>query len=562
MKRCKGRHRRLLVALTVSTTVFFVLSPGIALADEIVDPPVATVDTVEPTVDATVDTVETTVPVETVDPTPVETVEPTPVDAVDPTPVETVDPTPVDTVDPTPVETVDPTPVDPTPDATFDTVEPTPDVTVDPIADPADAVLDPVGEPASGPTPETASEPFPEVVVTEPTPEVVSGPTPEAAMEPFPEVVVTEPIPEAVSGPTPETAMEPFPEVVVTEPTPEVVSGPTPETAMEPFPEVIADPIPEVVTDPVPEVIADPIPEVVADPTPEVASEPIPAPIAEPIPAPISEPIPAPIAEPIPASISEPIPAPVAAAPEPVLPATVDETPMTVTATTELFSSEESGSPRITSEELPQKLQDDPFNTPELDGIGLTQTVLMVTSSQAIVGSKAGSVQVDGPVSCSGSAPCGVRNSPNDPGSFVESIAELLRQLALTGSGALDLMKLALILAFVGAFAIWGTRRRPITSGIDQKRTLRSGGLLHRQHGTMRGVSDRRIERTTPHVVVRRRPARRVRLASPQVVPASGRSAARGRSSESGSVARVSSCPATTDRSASHLVVALREDRG
>ena len=83
-------------------------------------------------------------------------------------------------------------------------------------------------------------------------------------------------------------------------------------------------------------------------------------------------------------------------------------------------------------------------------------------------------MQVDGPVSCSGSAPpCGVRNSPNDPGSFVESIAELLRQLALTGSGALDLLKLALILAFVGALAIWGTRRRPIDSGID--RSGRSG---------------------------------------------------------------------------------------
>ena len=506
MERCKGRHRRLLVALTVSTTVFFVLSPGIALADEIVDPPDATVDTVETTVDTTVDTLEATVDttVDTVE----TTVEPTPVDTVEPSPVDAVEPTPVDTVEPTPVETVDPTP-----DMTVDTVEPTPDATVDPIADASDPVTDPVGEPASGPTPETALEPFPEVVVTEPTPEVVSGPTPE-------------------------TAMEPFPEVVVTEPTPEVVSGPTPETAMEAFPEVV--------TDPVPEVIADPIPEVVADPIPEVASEPLPAPISEPIPAPISE----------------PIPAPVASAPEPEVPATVDETPMTVTATTELFSSEDGGSLRITSEELPQKLQDDPFNAPELDGIGLTQTVLMVTSSQAIVGSKAGSVQVDGPVSCSGSAPCGVRNSPNDPGSFVESIAELIRQLALTGSGALDLMKLALILAFVGAFAIWGTRRRPITSGLDQKRTLRSGRSLHRHHRTMTIVSDRQTERTTPHVVVRQRLAHRVRLASPQVVPASGRPAARGPSSKSGSLARVSSCPATTDRSASYLVLALREDRG
>ena len=58
MKRCTGRYRRLLVGLTVSTTVFFVLSPGIALADEIVDAPAATVDTVvDPTSDATVDTV-------------------------------------------------------------------------------------------------------------------------------------------------------------------------------------------------------------------------------------------------------------------------------------------------------------------------------------------------------------------------------------------------------------------------------------------------------------------------------------------------------------------------
>ena len=399
MKRCKGRHRRLLVGLTVSTTVLFVLSPGIALADEIVDPPDATVDTVAPTVDATADTVEPTLDVT----------------------VDTVEPTPVDTVEPTPVDTVDSTT-----DATIDTVDSTTDATIDTVDSTSDSTT---------------------------------------------------------------------------------------------------------------ETVTDPIVEVVSEPAPEVASEPLPTPI------------------------SEPVPAPVASAPEPEVPATVDETPMTVTATTELFSSEDSASPRITSEELPQKLQDDSFNSPQLEGIGHTQTVLMVTSSQAIVGSKAGSVQVDGPVSCSGAAPCGVRNSPNDPGSFVESIAELLRQLALTGSGALDLMKLALILAFVGAFAIWGTRRRPITSGIDQKRTLRSGGLLHRHHRTMTIVSDRQTERTTPHVVVRQRPTRRVRLASPQVVPASGRSAARGRSSESGSVARVSSCPATTDRSESHLVLALREDR-
>ena len=501
MRRCKGRHRRLLVAMTVSTTVLFVLSPGIALADEIV-PPDATVETIEPT--------------------PVETIEPTPVDTIEPTPVDTIEPTPVDTIEPTPVDTIEPTP-----DPNVDSIEPTPDSTVDPIVDQvSDPVLDPVGEPASGPTPETASEPFPEVV-TESTPEVVSGPTPETALEPFPEVV-TESTPEVVSGPTPETALEPFPEVV-TESTPEVVAGPAPETALEPFPEVVTDPVPEVIANPVP-----------------VASEPLPAPISEPIPAPISE----------------PIPAPVASAPEPEVPATVDETPMTVTATTELFSSEDGESPRITSEELPQKLQDDPFNSPELEGIGHAQTLLMVTSSQATIGSQVGSVQVDGPVSCSGSAPCGVRNSPNDPGSFVESIAELLRQLALTGSGALDLMKLAFIFALVGALAIWGTRRRPITAGIDQKRTLRSGWLLHRDHRTMTIVRHRPTDRiTTPHVAVRQRPTRRVRLA-PQGVPVSGRSAARGRSSDSGSVARVSSCHATTDHSASHLVLALREDRG
>jgi hypothetical protein len=439
MKRCKGRHRRLLVGLTVSTTVLFVLSPGIALADEIVDPPDATVDTVAPTVDATADTVEPTLDVT----------------------VDTVEPTPVDTVEPTPVDTVDSTT-----DATIDTLDSTTDATIDTV--------------------------------------------------------------DSTSDSTTET---------VTDPIVEVVSEPAPETATEPFPEVVSDPIDETVTDSTTETVTDPIVEVVSEPAPEVASEPLPTPI------------------------SEPVPAPVASAPEPEVPATVDETPMTVTATTELFSSEDSASPRITSEELPQKLQDDSFNSPQLEGIGHTQTVLMVTSSQAIVGSKAGSVQVDGPVSCSGAAPCGVRNSPNDPGSFVESIAELLRQLALTGSGALDLMKLALILAFVGAFAIWGTRRRPITSGIDQKRTLRSGGLLHRHHRTMTIVSDRQTERTTPHVVVRQRPTRRVRLAAPQVVPASGRSAARVRSSESGSVARVSSCPATTDRSESHLVLALREDR-
>ena len=479
MKRCKGRHRRLLVGLTVSTTVLFVLSPGIALADEIVDPPDATVDTVAPTVDATADTVEPTLDVT----------------------VDTVEPTPVDTVEPTPVDTVDSTT-----DATIDTVDSTTDATIDTVDSTSDSTTE---------------------TVTDPIVEVVSEPAPETATEPFPEVV-SDPIDETVTDPTAET---------VTDPVVEVVSEPAPETATEPFPEVVSDPIVETITDPTTETVTEPFPEVVSEPAPEVASEPLPTPI------------------------SEPVPAPVASAPEPEVPATVDETPMTVTATTELFSSEDSASPRITSEELPQKLQDDSFNSPQLEGIGHTQTVLMVTSSQAIVGSKAGSVQVDGPVSCSGAAPCGVRNSPNDPGSFVESIAELLRQLALTGSGALDLMKLALILAFVGAFAIWGTRRRPITSGIDQKRTLRSGGLLHRHHRTMTIVSDRQTERTTPHVVVRQRPTRRVRLASPQVVPASGRSAARGRSSESGSVARVSSCPATTDRSESHLVLALREDR-
>src|SRR6185295_15039099 len=114
MKKLKGRRRRLVVYLTVSTTVFLVVSPGIALADEIVDPVDATV-TVDPAPDATV----------TVDPAPDATV-------TDPTPDATVtEPAPDATVtDPAPDTTV----TDPTPDATV--ADPTPDATVtDPAPD-------------------------------------------------------------------------------------------------------------------------------------------------------------------------------------------------------------------------------------------------------------------------------------------------------------------------------------------------------------------------------------------------------------------------------------------
>jgi hypothetical protein len=540
MERFKGRRRRLLVYLTVSTTVFFVVSPGIALADEIVDPVDATVTVDTTTVDATV------------------TVDPVTVDAtvIDPAPDATVtDPAPDATVtDPAPDATV----TDPAPDATVS--DPAPDATVtDPAPDAT--VVDPVSEPAFGPTPETATEPFPEMttdpitdVVTDPITDEVAGPTPETAMEPFPEVVtdpitdvVSDPITDEVAGPTPETALEPFPEVV-SDPITDEVAGPTPETALEPFPEVVTDPITDVVSDPVVEPVTDPLPELVTDPLPELVSEPIPAPIAEPIPAPIAE----------------PIPAPVVVSPEVVAPITVDETPIPVTATTELFFSEDGPLPRITSEELPQKLQDDPFNAPQHEGTTLTSTAIVLMSSLAATPSKAGSVQVDDPSSCSGlgSAPCGVRNSPNDPGSFVQSIAELLRQLALTGSGALDLLKLALILAIVGAFAIWGTRRRPVVSVVEPKRTLRSGDLLHRHHRVPMNGDRPGAWITIPHVVVRQRPTWRILVATPQSgAPASDGSAARrpgGGSFVAGSVARVLICPATTDRAASALVPAHR----
>ena len=573
MKKLKGRRRRLVVYLTVSTTVFLVVSPGIASADEIVDP-VDTTVTIDPATDVTV----------TVDPAPDTTVtDPTPDATVtDPTPDTTVtDPTPDATVtEPTPDTTVtDPTPdttvtADPAPRPVSEPVadqiptvvdEPAPDPVPRPVSEPiADQIptvvdepaLDPVTDPASGPVPETALEPFPEVVsdpVEDPITDGVGGPTPETAIEPFPEVVtdpIVEPVTDVVGGPTPETAIEPFPEVVtdpVVEPVTDVVGGPTPETAIEPFPEVVTDPVVEPVTDPIPELMTDPVPELV---------EPVPGPIAEPVPAPIVEPIPAPIVEAIPAPIVEPIPAPVVVAPEAVAPTVVDE-PMTATASTELFFTDEGPLPRITSEELPQKLQDDPFNAPQHEGIALSPAATVLMGSLGTAPSKAGSVQVDDPASCSllGSAPCGVRNSPNDPGSFVQSIAELLRQLALTGSSALDLLKLALILAVVGAFAIWGTRRRPTGSVIEPRRTLRSGDLLHRYHGATANGSDRSDEWiTVPHAVVRQRPTWRVPLARPRLEAAtSGGSADRrsgGSSFVAGSAARLSICPTTKDRSA------------
>jgi hypothetical protein len=545
MKRLKGRRRRLVVYLTVSTTVFLVVSPGIALADEIVDP-----------VDATV------------------TVDPTTVDATvtDPVPDATV-------TDPVPDATV----TDPVPDATV--TDPVPDATVtDPVPDAT--VVDPVSEPASGPTPETATDSFPEVttdpitdVVTDSSTDEVAGPSPETALEPFPEVVtdpitdvVTDPITDEVAGPSPETALEPFPEVV-TDPITDEVAGPAPETALEPFPEVVTDPITDVVTDPITDVVTDPITDVVTDPITDVVTDPITDVVtdpitdvvADPIVEPVADPLPELVTDPLPELVSEPIPAPIVVSPEVVAPITLDETPIAVTATTELFFSDEGPIARITSEELPQKLQDDPFTAPQHEGTTLTSTAIVLMSSIAATPSKAGSVQVDDPSSCSGlgSAPCGVRNSPNDPGSFVQSIAELLRQLALTGSGALDLLKLALILAIVGAFAIWGTRRRPVVSVVEPKRTLRSGDLLHRHHRVMANGSDRPGEWiTSPHVVVRQRPTRRIPVATPQLgAPASGGSAARrpgGASFVAGSVARVSICPTTRDRAVAALVPALR----
>jgi hypothetical protein len=340
---------------------------------------------------------------------------------------------------------------------------------------------------------------------------------------------------------------------VVTDPITDVVTdpitGPAPETAIEPFPEVVADPVVEPVTDPIPELVTDPVPELVTDPVPEVIAEPIPAPIVEAIPAPIVEAIPAPIVVPS----------------EAVAPTVVDEVPMTATASTELFFTEEGALPRITSEDLPEKLQDDPFNAPQHEGIALSPAATVLMSSLGTAPAKADSVQVDDPASCSvlGSAPCGVRNSPNDPGSFVQSIAELLRQLALTGSGALDLMKLALVLAIVGAFAIWGTRRRPTGPVNEPRRTLRSGDLLHRHHGVMTKGSERSGEWiTVPHAVVRQRPTWRVPLAQPRFEAAtSGRSVARRKGVSSfvaGSAARLSICPTTTDRSAPALVLTHR----
>jgi HAMP domain-containing protein len=238
---------------------------------------------------------------------------------------------------------------------------------------------------------------------------------------------------------------------------------------------------------------------------------------------------------------------------------------MTATASTELFFADEGALPRITSEELPQKLQDDPFSAPQHEGITLTPAATVLLSVLATTPSKAGSVQVDDPASCSGlgSAPCGVRSSPNDPGSFVQSIAELLRQLALTGSSALDLLKLALILAIVGAFAIWGTRRRPTSSVVETRRTLRSGDLLHRHHRAVANGSDRSDEWiTVPHAIVRQRPTWRVPLAQPRFEAAtSGGSVAHrkgGSSFVAGSAARLSICPTTTDRSAPALVLTHR----
>jgi hypothetical protein len=533
MERSKGRHRRLLVYLTVSTTVFFVVSPGIALADEIVDPVDATA-TVDPTTTADASV--------TVDPAPDATV-------TDPTPDATVtDPAPEAAVtDPAPDATVtDPAPdatvTDPAPDATVTDPAPAPDPTVTDTTPDAtvDTVVEPVPQPASGPSPETATEPLPEVV-TDPIPDVVSdsttGPAPETAIEPYPEVV-TDPITDVVSdsttGPAPETAIEPYPEVV-TDPITDVVSdsttGPAPETAIEPYPEVVTDPIVEPVTDPIPEVVTDPVPELVAEPIPE------------------------PIVEPVPAPIVEPIPVPIVIAPEAVAPIVVDEIPMTATASTELFFTDDGALPRITSEELPQKLQDDPFSAPQHEGITLTPAATVLLSVLATTPSKVGSVQVDDPVSCSGlgSAPCGVRSSPNDPGSFVQSIAELLRQLALTGSSALDLLKLALILAIVGAFAIWGTRRRPIaTPVIEPRRTLRSGDLLHRHHGALTNGFDRPVVSiTVPHAIVRQRATRRV-----PVTESRGSTVRRpgGGSSLAGAAARLSVCPTTEERSASQPV--------
>jgi hypothetical protein len=384
-------------------------------------------------------------------------------------------------------------------------------------------------------------------VVADPIIEPVTDPITDVVTDPIPEPV-TDPITDVVSDPVPEAALEPFPEVV-SDVVPEVVTDPIIEPVTHPITDVVTDPIPEPVTDPITDVVTDPFPEVVTDPITDVVTDPIPEVVSDPIVAPVSE----------------PIPAPVATSPEPVAPTTVDETPMTVTATTELFSSEDGALPKITSDDLPQKLQDDPFNSPQHEGSTQILTAIVLMSSQATSRSETGSVQVDTPASCSGfdSAPCGVRNSPNDPGSFVESIAELLRQLALTGSGALDLLKLALILAVLGVFAIWGTRRRPIGSVIEPKRSLRSGDRLHRHHRAVTNMSDRPGEWTTiPHAVVRQRPMWRVRLASPHF----GASASRGSSArrpDGGpfvlrSVARISICPATTDRWASQLLPAPR----
>jgi outer membrane biosynthesis protein TonB len=190
------------------------------------------------------------------------------------------------------------------------------------------------------------------------------------------------------------------------------------------------------------------------DPTPSPTPDPTPSPTPDPTPSPTPEPPPSPTPEPTP----DPIPDP---APEAPAPTTEDPA---VTTSTGLFGpGEASGSG---SDGLPLKLQD--------GGLGGSITGESQNASGAVLvdaetQGDAAAREAENTSPCSGSESSSCESTFQAIGGpLIQSLTSFLSELAVTGSEALTLAQICVILAVSGSLAIRAGRRRSNTDPPDE----------------------------------------------------------------------------------------------
>lgn len=151
---------------------------------------------------------------------------------------------------------------------------------------------------------------------------------------------------------------------------------------------------------------------------------------------------------------------------------TTDDAAVTTTASSPVFLVEESGTPSaVSAQDLPWKLQDGSVGAPVAaeSRHGEVAAMLADTQNAEVRGSaqgKAPVVDTEAPGLCPGAGGlvCALALGTDDPGSLTTSVSSILHQLAFTGSDALALVKVCLMLAAAGAVALRIGRRSPVGS--------------------------------------------------------------------------------------------------